>query len=302
MKRGVVLAMAVAAVIPAATVESARPPQLLSHSLSPGTLGTALPARGICLARANGTNAVRVTKQSGDTHSAWSPNGKYVAFSRGDVEIVVADSRGRVIQRLHANVNLSQDPTWAPKSDRIAFTGGWQRSLILIANLRRPGSAWKFLENAANPAWSPDGRTLAFNSGWGYPGEPRVEIIRLDRTDRRLVATNAVDPAWSPDGRRLAFTKRTGRGPSEIVVANADGTAARTLTASPEPDYAPAWSPDGRFIAFQREADHGPKARIIVADARTGKELWTIRDRQGVRHPSWRRAVLLPRARRARCR
>ncbi len=65
------------------------------------------------------------------------------------------------------------------------------------------------------------------------------------------------NPVWSPDGQRLAFEGNGDHG-SHLWVANADGTDAHQVTATPdgcpdatctESDHA-AWSPDGASIAY----------------------------------------------------
>jgi TolB protein len=311
MKRVFVLAMVAAAVFPAASVDSARPPQLLTYSLSTSSRGsTTIGGDGLCLARANGANSVHVTRQKDDRTPAWSPNGRYVAFARqfkSDriFDLLVADSRGRVIRNLSDKQTVMEtSPTWSPDSKRLAFAGGWRGTSVWIAD--RAGTyVRRFVADASQPAWSPDGKRLAFTSLTGpLEREPRLETLRINRTGRRVIAANASDPTWSPDGRRLAFVRQMGPGLSEIAVANADGTGSRALTESPAQEFAPAWSPNGNWIAFERRAvgDLTDRHWIVVADAETGAERWTIRHGYGLHDPSWRSPVLLPRARRASCR
>lgn len=311
MKRVVVLATVAVAAIPAASIESARPPQLLAYSLSTAHRGSAvIGGDGLCLARPNGSAAVHVTRGRDDRTPAWSPNGKYVAFARQfrgrrTFDLLLADARGRVIRNLSDGQSVMEtSPSWAPDSKRLAFGGGWRGSSVWIAD--RAGTYVNhFLSNAAQPAWSPDGKTLAFTSftGQGQIG-PSLSTIRLNRSERRVVMRNASDGSWSPDGRKLAFVRQTSNDTSEIAIANADGSEARDLTTSPDQDLAPAWSPDGRLIAFERRApgDRSDRHSIVVVDAATGAERWTIRHGYGLHDPSWRPAVVLPRARRGSCR
>ena len=110
MKRAVALVAVLAAMAPAA-VDSARPPQLLTFTVSHWQPGSRVMQRGaLCIARANGTNAFRVLPtpagRSPDFGAAWSRDGRYVAFSRWFkrgrlTDLVIADARGRVIRTVY---------------------------------------------------------------------------------------------------------------------------------------------------------------------------------------------------------
>jgi TolB protein len=75
-------------------------------------------------------------------------------------------------------------------------------------------------------------------------------------------------PDWSPNGAKIAFTRYQLRGccafVSDIVVINADGTGAATLTDGVSENAVPAWSPDGARIAFASTRDVDSNAEIYI--------------------------------------
>jgi Tol biopolymer transport system component len=182
--------------------------------------------QGIDVAHADGSRVARLTELDSDVavdgRPAWSPNGKWVAFTRirgsgkGVIVKVERDGGGRVVltpPRLDAN----------------------------------------------NAAWSPDGRRIAFNSAnTSVPGvSANVYVTNADGTSlHRLThyaggSRNAYMCDWSPDGKHIVFHVRgadaSGPGVNQLFVMDADGTHVRQLTHMPHgsnPSYA-SWSPAG---------------------------------------------------------
>ena len=64
------------------------------------------------------------------------------------------------------------------------------------------------------------------------------------------------DVAFSPDDRSIAYASDRA-GNFDIWVQPLDGSEARQITTSPEPETQPAWSPDGKSIVFRSERDGG---------------------------------------------
>jgi len=119
-----------------------------------------------------------------------------------------------------------------------------------------------------SPRWNPDGTRLTFitSAMTGFPevfstngiGNPRGVITNVRGA---LGAASA-----GPDGR-LAFAS-SNRGNMDIYVANADGSGARVVVATPDVDADPSWSPDGARLVLTS----GPTGRpgIYVSSAAGG--------------------------------
>jgi TolB protein len=286
----------------AAGTPSARPPALLTYS--------AVSSGGLCLARADGTHRVRLTRRR-DRGSSWSPGGRYVVFSRqvgAATRIVVANARGRVVRAL-TQAGAFADPAWSADGMRIAFVSRERRSRIVIVD--PAGRAADELLAAPNafvsrPAWAPDGRRIAFaediQTERESAGTSRIVVVNADGSGRRVLVGQASDPAWSPNGSKIAYVAYVTRlsEAGSIFVANADGSGARQLTRAGGSESRPAWAPDGGRIAFARVT--GGKSTIVVARADGSSERVVLGARgSGALDPAWRPAALLPQARRRTC-
>src|SRR2546430_13684487 len=85
---------------------------------------------------------------------------------------------------------------------------------------------------AGAPAWSPDGQKIAFDSNLRLPDATAWEIDTMNPDGTgRVTITQGADPNWSPDDQKLAFQAAlSSSGPSDIYVANANGTGSTNLT------------------------------------------------------------------------
>jgi Tol biopolymer transport system component len=282
----------------ATDTQSARPPVRLTYSVE--------PSGGLCLARADGSHRVRLTRGK-DRAPSWSPKGRLVVFSRQvgtESRILIANARGRVVRRLTQAGGAFADPTWSADGKRIAYVSREGRSRIVIVGNTGQALGQVLAAPSAivsRPSWAPGGR-LAYaehaqteaKSG----GTSRIVVVNADGKGRRVLAGQASDPAWSPNGSMIAYVSYPSRlsDTGSIVIAKSDGSSVRHLTRTGVGETRPAWSPGGQRIAFTRVA--GGKSTIVVVGADGSSERVVVGARGfGGIDPAWRPAALLPQAR-----
>jgi Tol biopolymer transport system component len=185
--------------------------------------------------RADGSRKRRLTENStADEQPAWSPDGKWIVFSRqtteGDVDLAVIRSSGGRVRLLTRTANLDELlPAWSPDGRRIAFavrprvealesragyyiltlrTGRVRRAALDYGLDVRPSWTPRGRLSIIRAVWAPDGRVRVIANPQGpYEVDRRIEIQNLDGSLRRVV-THAVspvddyDPAWQPLPRR----------------------------------------------------------------------------------------------------
>jgi Tol biopolymer transport system component len=241
------------------------------------------PWWAICTVSRDGADERRLTSKLPTTNPAWSPDGRYIAFTRNedvgeyttlsDDDVFVMDANGSHLKQLtpeREGVHAGQ-PAWSPDGRRIVFVRGDSVPTALIV---RPGSL--FVMNAdgsderrltrgwldVRPAWSPDGREIAFSRAKNFTSSRGIWVMEATGGRPRELTHTAgpLDgaPAWSPDGARIAFVRLTRDSPvngrAAIYVVNRDGSHLQEILRYRLFEifsYALTWSADGRTIAFE---------------------------------------------------
>ncbi|MGK3202078.1 VWA domain-containing protein [Amycolatopsis sp. MEPSY49] len=245
------------------------------------------PAGDIYTVPAAGGAPARLTADpAADTQPAWGP--ARIAFTTtrfhagGDV-VLMADTGGAVTRAV-PDPGDSAEPAWSPDGTRLAFT---TRTPDPLGDVKEVSGGRVSVVSALSgtgetePAFRATGQPVFTELRAGGS----TDIWSADATggDRRDLTqrpdADELDPAFSADGTLLAYTEQAPgeSSASRIMVANADGSAPRRLTAGLEVfkrERHPAWSPDATMIAFTESTivnDGGGRdfVRIVrVADGR----------------------------------
>jgi TolB protein len=256
---------------------------------------------GIAVIRADGKGLRKLTHNRWDRSPDWSPDGRFLAFSRaGRIYVINVDGTG--VHRLGSRPKGEYQPAWSPDGRSIALVT--KRGLFVMRadgrgarRLFRPGAG----SSVGGPSWSPDGRSIVFSlfdeslcgaslivigrdgRGWRYltdaPGCSEYYIVAPGEN----AAADDSDPDWSPDGTRIAFTRRVWLCEScdqeEIFSSNVDGTDVRWVTTDMRfTNSRPSWSPNQKLLVAETSEGMailnlaGKRLRILVSGAQGGSE------------------------------
>ena len=156
----------------------------------------------------------------GETHAAYSPDGRRVAFTSsrsGEGLVWVCDAEGSGCHELsppQGSSGWNSSPSWSPDGRRLAFDAGMGTLFHVYISapeggILRPLTSTRTYD--ARPRWSRDGQWIYFTStrsGEFQIWKNRADSPDADRGAIQITRQGGIEAEESPDGRYLYYAKR----------------------------------------------------------------------------------------------
>ena len=234
------------------------------------------------IARVDGSDVRPFTSEEGDGAARWSPDGRWVAFTRDarSTEDGGPGGEGRQVWLIRTDGGEARQLTRHPTSVRRYDWTPDSRRLVFLAEDTVPKAVREEREAGDDAVFvneGPNGQTRgAYTNLWWAPIDFDDAEARPITAGERLIG----DFAIAPGSDRIAFTYRTENHRndahrSEIAVVSLEGAEVRTLTSNEAPESALQWTPDGRSLLFTApsletwELDQGNLYLLAIADGAT---------------------------------
>lgn len=212
-----------------------------------------------------------------DTHPAYSPDGRQLAFVRQE-----NNAGARLLLRNGDTTRPAGtpmldiiSPVWI-SPNHIVFAGGSPSDRRLWTLSTAPGAVPVALDSAGTGidavAYHAASRRLVLTRTRADENIARITLSadgsRVTEPQQTIVDTSRADeePAISPDGRYLAFASSRSGDQQVWLTTGAGENPVQLTQLPPNTDLAPFWSPDSEWIGFGFRTAAGVETRLIRRD------------------------------------
>jgi eukaryotic-like serine/threonine-protein kinase len=202
-------------------------------------------------------------------HPRWSPDGRWIAFQRGDgirFDLFVVPASGGQLRQVTDDNSTISGFAWRPDSTGIIYSSSRGSTMPYLPTsslwqVRLQDGTVRPVRSGENSYVHPDiagngpvvfGRMRMATDIWKFPvaGPPDENVRRGIRVTHQT--GQVLTPTAGPGDREVAFLSDSG-GRANVWVIDVESGDLRQITYERDPDVSiglPVWSPDGSSIAF----------------------------------------------------
>jgi serine/threonine protein kinase len=232
---------------------------------------------------ASTVNVVAVFKPAYCLYPRWSPDGKWIAFQRGDTlqwEIFAAPTTGGEVRQLTKAQREIFGLAWLPDSSGVVYSSSLGDTMLYLPTARLwqvtlADGATRQVTSGETSYMQPDitrsgaivvSRMRRQSDIWKFPtdGPPAINVQHGIRVTQQT--GQVLTPTAGPGEKEVAFLSDSG-GHANIWVTNVESGGLRQITHEQDPSVTvgvPVWSPQGDSIAFVSSRGNAPSTTLGI--------------------------------------
>jgi len=200
-----------------------------------------------------------------------------------DYELYLVNTDGSGLNLIDSSYRYCNSPAWSIDDTKIVYTkyiNDTTQGIFIYDIISKSINQLTSSRDCESPVFSPNGKTIT------YYQNSNICLMNIDGSDKRILLPNGGSFKWSPKGDKIVYTSEGDNRSSQIFLANSNGSGAKQLTNSYEPNwdsgfpsfgnYNPQWTPDESKIVYVSEAAHkfgNPEIFIMNSDGSNQIEL-----------------------------